>query len=400
MRLPDDSIGISDLNDYLACPRRTEFKLRRFTEGKEPPEARGKAGVRDPTSAYGSAIHDAIFLIEEEAYRPDEAAEAAFQKWAQWLEPSDLKHLEDDLATYLRRDVRGVETVVNEGEFKVPLLVYEERTIYFRFKVDRLYRRLDAPTQFVHIDYKSSKWLKSKQEVHDDRQLWAYNFGLHEVFPEMTDLLQVYDQLLGGQETTRKNAAHRAQIKRWLQQVALKALRDDKLEPTWNDFCAWCPIMMDCPEVDRLSQFALDEIAVLERPKKKADGSPGKRKEMVLDPDRFQEYTAKLPKVVAALRVLEKFKDTVNDDLRNMPDERRAQNGFELKPGKRMTSYPPDMLKVLYEEELGDRAFELAKVTKTAIDDVLDAEGDARALAVIDSMKIEGRADPSPVPIQ
>jgi hypothetical protein len=122
MRLPDDSIGISDLNDYLACPRRTEFKLRRFTEGKEPPEARGKAGVRDPTSAYGSAIHDAIFLIEEEAYRPDEAAEAAFQKWAQWLEPSDLKHLEDDLATYLRRDVRGVETVVNEGEFKVPLL--------------------------------------------------------------------------------------------------------------------------------------------------------------------------------------------------------------------------------------------------------------------------------------
>jgi hypothetical protein len=39
-------------------------------------------------------------------------------------------------------------------------------------------------------------------------------------------------------------------------------------------------------------------------------------------------------------------------------------------------------------------------VTKTAIDDVLDAEGDARALAVIDSMKIEGRADPSPVPIQ
>jgi hypothetical protein len=177
MRLPDDSIGISDLNDYLACPRRVGFKLRRFTEGKEPPEARGKAGVRDPTSAYGSAIHDAIFLIEEEAYRPDEAAEAAFQKWAQWLEPSDLKHLEDDLATYLRRDVRGVETVVNEGEFKVPLLQFEGRTIYFRFKVDRLYRRLDAPTQFVHIDYKSSKWLKSKQEVHDDRQLWATSFS-------------------------------------------------------------------------------------------------------------------------------------------------------------------------------------------------------------------------------
>lgn len=399
MRLPDDSIGISDLNDYLSCPRRTEFKLRRFEEGQEPPEARGKAGVRDPSSAYGSAVHDAIYLAEEEAYRDDEAVEEAFRRWIHWLEPSDLALLQQDFATYRRRDYTGVETIVNEGEYKVPLLQWEGRTIYFRFKIDRLYRRLDDPTTFIHLDYKSSKWIQSKQEVHDNRQMWAYNFGLHEVFPEIGTLIQVYDQLLGGQERTHKSADQRAQMKRWLQQVALAALRDEELKPTWNEFCAWCPIMESCPEIDRLSQFALDEIAVLEKPKLKKNGDPGKRKEMVLDPDRFEEYTAKLPKVQAALRVLEKFKETIQNDLRAMPDDRRTGFGYEMRPGRKSTDYPAEVLQTLYEEELGPRVFDMLKLTKTAIDEHLDPETDARALAVLDRMKVEGQGEPYPAPI-
>lgn len=366
MQLPDDSIGVSDLKDHLECPRRMVFKQARHTSG-EAPEARGKAGVKDPTSAYGSAVHEAIFLIEEEAYRDEEAIEAAFQKFAAWLEPVDLDHLRDDIATYRKRDYQGVRTVMNEAELRVPLMQYEGRTVYFRCKIDRLYQRLDNPSVFVHLDWKTSKWMKSQQEVHEDIQLWAYNFAIHEHLPECEHLQQVYDQLLGGALTTSKNDEQRATIKRWLQQAALRVLRDETHEPTWNEFCAWCPIMLDCEEIPRLAQWSLDEIAVLEKPIIKADGTPGKRTAMKLDPDNYADYVSKLPKVKSALRALKKFDELVKGDLVKMPAERRQALGYGLRDQRR-TTWTPEGLRALH-EEMGPDLFEMLGLTKSAIED-------------------------------
>ena len=38
MKLPDNAIGISDINKYRECGRRMQYQMRRWTEDGQPPE--------------------------------------------------------------------------------------------------------------------------------------------------------------------------------------------------------------------------------------------------------------------------------------------------------------------------------------------------------------------------
>jgi hypothetical protein len=189
VELPNNSIGITDLLAYHECPRRFSYGMRRHTgiglqSDAETPESGSYA------TFYGSAIHKIIEEVENGATDND-ALQAAFDGYAHALDPGDLDMLRQDLATYRARDAGFVKTIANEDEFRVPLGKIDGKQISFRFKLDRLYERLDAPGHFVHVDYKSSRHAKSESEVHEDKQLWAYNFGIHEYWPEVERLVQL-----------------------------------------------------------------------------------------------------------------------------------------------------------------------------------------------------------------
>src|SRR3954454_20504779 len=202
------AVGISDILQWRDCPERFVFGMKRHTEGAAPESW-------SPQNAYGSGIHDCIHMVNKGATHRD-AVQAAFARYSNWLEPGDVSRLYEDLRIYEERDMLGVRTVAAERDMRFPLFIHKGQQIYFRFKIDRLYQRLDDETKFILIDYKSSKWAKSKDEVDADLQMWAYNVGVHIIYPECDDLLQIYDQLSYGQEFTRKNPAQREEMKRWL----------------------------------------------------------------------------------------------------------------------------------------------------------------------------------------
>src|SRR3954469_25000723 len=203
MKLPGNAIGPTDIQQYRDCPRRFEFGMQRHTDAGEHPEAQSSS------TAYGSAVHEAIAFAEAEAALDDPAIQRAFDLYAKWLEPEDLERLRRDLATYRERDYAGARTVAVEEELRVPLFEHDGETIYLRTRIDRLYQRLDNPAVFIHVDYKSSRWPRSQQEVHEDRQLWLTNYIVHEVWPECETLVQAYDQLNFGVITTRKTDEQR-----------------------------------------------------------------------------------------------------------------------------------------------------------------------------------------------
>lgn len=370
-------IGISDMLAWRACPTRMEFGMRRHDEGGEAPES------WSPANAYGSACHHAIELVDRGA-SDDEAVQSAFAAFKQWLDPADIGMLYNDLETYRRRDPQGVRTLVSEEDWSFKLFEHPRLgPVWFRFKLDRLYQRLDAPNRLIGVDYKTSKWIKTPEEVDKDLQMWSYNVGIHEVvadlYPELVDvqLEQVYDQLRAGQEPTRKSAAQREEMKRWMIAVVQAMLEDEALAPTYNEFCPWCPLKMDCPVVrNELTDYALARIAVLapREPKPKSDGTPSKvLGPPKLDRGRFQEYVEELPKVKRARQVLEKYEETVRETLKELPQAELAEfRSTEAPKGYRVdrrtrNRFEREGLRLAH-EELGEDFYSVATLSAAALE--------------------------------
>lgn len=323
-------IGVSDVLAWRDCATRAKLGRRRLT-GVEAPES------WSPANAYGTAVHDAIAALDDGA-TIEAAIDGAFARFKQWLEPEDLARLREDLERYLEREVLGVRTLLNESEISIRL--FEHPTagqVWFRARIDRLYQSLEDPALLLHYDYKSSKWPRSHEEVAADLQLWAYNLAIVEwftdLYPEIDDvrLHQTYDQLNYGQIPTQKNTPQREQIRAWLITAITAMIADEVEGPSFNEWCPWCPLKMDCPVVtDQLTEWALTKIAALmpRAEKRNKDGSlsklPGK---VTLDPERIREHITLLPDVHRAGQVLESFETEVRAVLKRMPDSELHQLG-------------------------------------------------------------------------
>lgn len=369
MKLPGDAIGVTDIQSYRDCPRRFEFGMRRHTDAGEAPEAQG------PSTAYGSALHDAVAYAEAHDATDEQAIQHAFDLHAKWLDPEHLELMHADFVTYRERDYVGVRTVAVEREFKIPLFVYEGRQVWFRGKLDRLYQRLDSPGVFIHVDYKTSRWAKSEQEVHNDTQMWGYNWAIHEEFPECERLVQLYDQLRHGVIPTRKSDAQREQIREWLIRQATAILRDDELAAKKNQWCPWCPIMESCPVIEQLSEYALAEIAALAPTEKR-----GRKLVAILDPGSFDIYVEQLEPVGEAMKVLKRFDETVKGALKEMPAAERAERGFELRE-RTSDTWGPEGLRAAH-DVLGDDFYVAAGLTKTGLERL--GKEDERVQVVLD----------------
>lgn len=318
--------------------------MQRHTPAGEHPQAQSSS------TAYGSAIHEAIAYIESNEATDEQAAQRAFDLYAKWMEPMDLERLLKDLDTYRQRDFTGVRTVAVEQELRIPLFEHEGETIFFRGKIDRLYERLDAPGVFVLIDYKSSGHPRSDADVQSDTQQWAYNLLVHDYFPECVDLVQLYDQLQFGVIPTRKTAEQREQIRQWLIHQITAILHDDEMAPTINDFCAWCPILHDCPVIRRATDFALARIAAL--------GVPG-------DAEGLRTYTDELDDVGRAMKVLKKFEVDVKATMAELPTSALAQLGYRG-DYRKASSFSADALRTIH-GLMGDDFYDAVGLTKTRV---------------------------------
>jgi len=323
--------------------------MQRWTEKGEAPEA------TNPNNAYGSAIHYAIAQTEEGA-TDSEAIDATVEKYGRWLEPEDIETLEGDLETFHERDYAGVRTVASEDNIKVPLFVHEGVQIYYRFTLDRLYQRINSPAQFLHIDYKSSAHKKSDEEVHKDPQLWSYNWAIHEHWPECEDLQQFYDQLRFGSVPTRKNDLQRQKIKDWLIRQVKAILAAEDINPKFNEWCPWCPIMESCSEPKRTAQFAQTRIEELAPAGSDVSSLAGQDMEMYLE-DLYQFETVR--------KCIERYEKSVKGVLRELPHDRQRELGWGLFASSRDVWSSAGLRRV--HEAVGEDFYLLVKMTKTNI---------------------------------
>lgn len=393
MELPDNSIGISDLIAYTECPRKMSYGMRRHVgRGQQSEATMPEASQYGAVYAryYGSAIHDVIHDVED-GYSDDDAIQRAWTAFGEYLEPDDLDMLRQDLEVYRQRDTPQTRLVASEEDARVPLFVHPVYgQIYFRFKLDRLYERLDAPGVFIHKDFKSSRHAKSQKEVDEDKQMWAYNWSIHELYPECDRLVQLYDQLRFGElPVRRKTDGERALIKEWLVKTATAVLdkqaeADGLLPAKKNQWCAWCPILESCPTIQHLLDFGRVEIEALAPTMKE-----GRKTIQLIEPERIDEYLDKLEDAKQAIGVLERFRDSVSEILKNMPAEERAVRGYQLK-GRKATQFSLDAKRAIMERLGVDDFLTITSMTKTGLETALKEDEETLGWALSLATETEG----------
>lgn len=379
MELPQNSIGPTDLLAYRDCPRRFSYGMKRHVGIGRQDDDRKPEDFSWATD-YGKAVHLLIREIEA-GETPEAALAAAWNAHGARLEPADLDSLREDLETYQARDFPNTRTILNEEEIRVPLMLYRGQQIYFRTRIDRLYERIDEPGIFVHVDYKSERHPKTAKAVRENLQLWMTNWALHEYFPEIDQLEQVYDQLRFGQQNTRKTKAARARIKEWIIRETTRVIEDEHwqedelLKPAKNDWCSWCPLLESCSIVPDLSDWARVKIGALAPTVKE-----GRKTVLALEPDRLEEYVARFTDAKAATRILKRFEESLSELLKDLPAEKRGELGYALQP-RRGRSYNPQAVERLH-EILGDRFYEVVTVTKQGLKSELAGERELLSLAL------------------
>jgi hypothetical protein len=370
MKLPDNSIGISDIMDYRECPQRFVFSMRRHVElperlQLEPNEKDEPPEKTNYTNAYGSAIHDCIHLVEKTGMSHERAIEEVMKRYGIYLEPGDIAMLREDLNTYERRRPLGVTLVGTEMELRVPLFMHEGEQIYFRFRLDVLQRLISNPAVFVHRDYKSSKWQRTDAEVHKDPQMWAYNWGIHEYFPECKTLLQTYDQLKFGEVQTTKNDEQRRNMKQWLIDNVKIILSDETYKPKANDFCRFCPLVLTCREPRRLAKSTQGKLSLLAPLTKEGRRIKVEFFEEGQELERIIEK--ELPQMMQTRKHIEHVEKALKEIIAQMPQAERERLGWRLQPNNQRTISGVGLREL--HEAMGDTFYSLISLPITRLEE-------------------------------
>jgi hypothetical protein len=362
VQLPRDEVGVSDIKGWQECPRRMSYQMKRWTEEGEPPESHA-----NPHTRYGTAVHDGVQYMEETDAAPEEVVQFLMSNGHRWIDPEVSDELIADLEEHRNRDEPLEWRLVwNEQEIRVPLVVHKGVRIFYRARIDRLYQHREWPGRYRLRDTKTSRWMKTKEDVDHDEQMSAYDWAVREYLPEVEELEIVYDQLRFGEVPSRRSDDDRHRIKRWLQMGAIAVIDDDErgpdglLVPEFNQFCAYCPILLGCPVVPMLTNYAQAEIARLA-----PEIKDGRTLRPQLDPDVFDVYVDQLPQVMDAKGVLERFEAEVKAALLRLPSSEREAYGFGVRTRGRDV-FSPEALRAAH-RLLGDGFYDVVSMSKEAL---------------------------------
>lgn len=388
------AIGISDVLAYRDCPERFAWGMRRHV-GDEPPEATNGSNV------YGSTIHEVINQIELGATHEDAIA-TALQEFGTYLTPQDISLLREDVEQYERRHPSPDEweLVSAERDMRVPLFVHEGQQIFFRFRLDVLFRNRVHRDVFLHRDYKSTAHNKTAAEVHADPQMWAYAWAIHELWPECRQLFQEMDLLKFGVQRTTKNAQQRAEMKQWLVANVKTILDDDKLAPKLNQWCAYCPMVATCKEPRRATRTTRAKLAI-SAPMRK-DGRKI-RVEFLDDADEMERIIRdELPMMREVRKHIEHVEKALKEVLEGMTDEERERLGWRISE-RRSKTLTPEGLRELH-ALLGDSFYELVNLPITRLEEFVGkpkkGEPKAKELELAERMATESVSATSLVSIK
>lgn len=326
MRLPDNSLGISDALQFHRCPRLFTHNIRRFSEGEEPIYAAGQLSM---PLAYGNAVHEgALAIVRNPEIYLDDALDLAWAEWSHALAPEHHAELKRDLQTILDRtqEAPNLKLVAAEQDMKVPIYrgaadpdeqMGDEEAVWYhyRFKIDALYEDMDEPGHYVIRDFKSYRRKKWQSDIDEDDQFTAYSYGVKRMFGEAVQRVTVWcDQVKheGGEIFTTRTETEELAFEEFMRSQIRAVLHTPYEElanrPRLNEFCSWCPILETCSVLDYATDFGLARIG-------------DRAKELVPDAASLADFHDTYKEAKLAIKALEAFKDRFEEAIKEDIEE-------------------------------------------------------------------------------
>ncbi len=311
---------------------------------------------------YGSVIHRALYLMEEETIEPGLALE---RSWDASLGFDRWEEAERDMRRVIERGgpLTLLHTLAVEEKLSAPLFddpKLGEVTVGGIIDVLAVDSEMDDPVPNLYfVDYKTVRGAPSRKEVEDWLQGWFYAWlsraNAHRWFPEAkrVNIIGVYDAIKRYAIQVEYSDERLDAFETWMVAVAKKILRDDKAEPKLNPGCTWCPVRGDCPEWNGMPG---DGTTLLDRLTK------GKLEFRLGQFDDTKKLISKLKKLI--------------DDTKVVAIEKIRKEGaltiggmvWELKQGKRREITE---IKILH-ELMGDAFYAASSVRLGDVDDWLE----------------------------
>jgi len=329
MKLPNNSVGISDAKQFNECPKLFFHSMRRHT-GIEPEIYTGYSHIL----AYGQALHEgAEYIVRDvdNAYL-DDVVDFAWAKWGRHLTPEHHKELREDLKTVLDRSVEAdnLELVACEEDMAVPVYLGrskdgaldEQKEWYkYRFRIDALYKDKDDPGHFIIRDFKTVRRRKLQSQIDSEKQFTAYDYGVRELYGNEVKKVTIwYDQVKFDPLFTTRSESDRMDFEEWIRSQIIAMLdmpeNDVANTPRLNKFCGWCPLLESCEIVPMMSAYALAEVSLL------TDR---------ISPDKsFEDFLGDYYNAKDAMKALKAFTTSVEKTLKDNPGVHGGREWYHI----------------------------------------------------------------------
>lgn len=344
--------------DEPGCPRAYFLRYEDGTRPEEPEVPRMR----------GTAVHEALALMEAEQISPDEALARV---WPAQLGPTTYMESIGIILDYLERPDDGTHTVASELELTAPLYDDEDfGPIMLGGRIDRLAMVMDDPRLLIFVDYKTDAAPPAKADV--ERWIQGYWYAelvranAHRWIGSATPKIKgVYAALRWYDLPRDYTWEELGMFRAWAESVARRILRDEDPVPILNPGCGRCDYRHDCPAWLDLPG---DGISLLER----------------IRNTRLEDQMALRPAANETKNKLEKFTHDIDALARS-----RLKVGDSLDVGELSVARVPreqDQITDLrlVHELMGDEFYQRASMSKSTLEEygkeVPEARGKIRQL--------------------
>ncbi|MBR9705841.1 PD-(D/E)XK nuclease family protein [Candidatus Pacearchaeota archaeon] len=248
----------SKLSSFEQCPMKFKFQ---YIDRLKPEIEYTIEGF------LGNMVHETLEWIHKQIIKGisidlDSAIEYYARLWhSKYNKDIRIVKEEYDSEYYFNR---GIKFIINYFTSNYPFSdnsIATEKRIIIRLDsqgkyilqgyIDRIVHNLDTNIFEIH-DYKTGSFLKSQEELDNDRQLALYSIGIRENFSQAQDVHLVWHFLAHNQKMTSKRTIEQLDS---LKQEIIDLI--DKIEST-KEFpaksgvlCKWCGFRSYCPLMSR-----------------------------------------------------------------------------------------------------------------------------------------------------
>jgi hypothetical protein len=246
-----DGFRMNGVTEEAGCPRL--FKLKYIERAIQEPSAY--------VLEYGSLVHDALFLAEEEdlALLPA-ALDKAVERSDVPLGPDAYTEAVKDLTRYMDRRDDHLATVAVEQHLTMPLMEIDGVEYLMGGYIDRIAIDTDDPRTVYVVDYKTDRTPPGQAKIDANNQMTHYaaivrgnlDKYLPGVDPEQARIVIVYDAIKWYPVYSERPHWQMDDYVDWCKAMTRRIVADQEAKPVLNPACSWCPAKYDCPAFQAL----------------------------------------------------------------------------------------------------------------------------------------------------